>query len=141
MSDAALDLCVAVSRAHASLALKLDDLLGTWHGVSLADYLVLRQLAQAPDGRLPLAELVRPAGLRPAALLRQLLPLEKTGHIERLPLRIVGLRPVGRQLVQDASATAASTCEAALRTLGPAAAAAMAEGLQVLAHTRALALS
>jgi DNA-binding MarR family transcriptional regulator len=141
MSSAALALCVAVSRAHASLALKLDDVLGTWHGVSWPDYLLLRRLAEAPEGRLPLTQLVRPTGLRPVALLRQLLPLEKTGHIERLPQRVIALRPAGRQLVQDASATAASTCESAVRTLDPAVMATMAQGLDVLALTRSLALT
>ena len=141
MRTDALDLCMAVGRAHASLQLKLDDQLGTWHGVSLADFLLLRELAAAPGERLPLADLVRPTGLRPSALLRLVLPLEKTGLVERLPGRVIALRPAGRTKAQDAAATAAAICAAALRPVDAATTTALTHGLAVLAHTRARALT
>lgn len=115
MNTAALDFCMQVSHAHASLQLKLDDALGTWHGLGLEDFLLLRQLAQAPDGRLRVAALVRPLGLRPSAVMRKLLPLEKTGLLAREAGGQVLLRPAGRALVGEAAETAAAICEAALR--------------------------
>ncbi len=118
MSTQALDFCMQVSLGHASLQLKLDDALGTWHGMGLDDFMLLRQLAQAPGGRLPLADLVRPLGLRPSAVMRQLVPLEKTGRIQREPGRQVLLRPVGRAQLAEATETAAAICEAALGGLG-----------------------
>lgn len=118
MNTRALDFCMQVSLGHASLQLKLDDALGTWHGMGLDDFRLLRQLAQAPDGRLPLAELVRPLGLRPSAVMRQLVPMEKTGRIQREPGRQVLLRPAGRAQLAEATETAAAICEAALPALG-----------------------
>ncbi len=118
MNTRALDFCMQISLGHASLQLKLDDALGTWHGMGLDDFMLLRQLAQAPGGRLPLAELVRPLGLRPSAVMRQLVPLEKTGRIQREPGRQVLLRPAGRAQLAEATETAAVICEAALHTLG-----------------------
>lgn len=118
MNTRALDFCMQVSLGHASLQLKLDDALGTWHGMGLDDFRLLRQLAQAPDGRLPLADLVRPLGLRPSAVMRQLVPLEKTGRIQREAGRQVLLRPAGRAQLAEATETAAAICEAALPALG-----------------------
>jgi DNA-binding IclR family transcriptional regulator len=118
MNTQALDFCMQVSLGHASLQLKLDDALGTWHGMGLDDFMLLRQLAQAPGGRLPLADLVRPLGLRPSAVMRQLVPLEKTGRIQREPGRYVLLRPAGRSQLAEATETASAICETALRELG-----------------------
>lgn len=115
MNTRALDFCMQVSLGHASLQLKLDDALGTWHGMGLDDFMLLRLLAQAPGGRLPLADLVRPLGLRPSAVMRQLVPLEKTGRIQREPGRQVLLRPAGRAQLLEAEETAAAICETALR--------------------------
>ena len=41
-----VDLCLAVSRAHASLNLKLDMELGTYHGLSLADFALLATVSR-----------------------------------------------------------------------------------------------
>lgn len=119
MKTRALDFCMQISLGHASLQLKLDDALGTWHGMGLDDFMLLRQLARAPGGRLPLADLVRPLGLRPSAVMRQLVPLEKTGRIQREPGRQVLLRPAGRAQLAEATETAAAICETALGTSNP----------------------
>lgn len=119
MNTRALDFCMQISLGHASLQLKLDDALGTWHGMGLDDFMLLRQLAQAPDGRLPLADLVRPLGLRPSAVMRQLVPLEKTGRVQREAGRQVLLRPAGRALLAEATETAAAICETALHASSP----------------------
>ena len=45
-----LDLCIGLHQAQASLRLKLDDELGTLHGIGWDDFVLLAQLAAAPDG-------------------------------------------------------------------------------------------
>jgi hypothetical protein len=72
-----LDFCLALHRAHASLQLKLDDELGTYHGISFSDFALLNLLAQADGGRVSIPELVRPIGQPQSAVLRQLIVLEK----------------------------------------------------------------
>jgi len=114
MKTDALDDCLRISLAHASLTLKLDDVLGTFHGLGLGDFILLRLLSQAEGGRLPLAGLMRPLGVRMSAVLRQLAPLEKTGYLQREPGRLVALRPAGRALVAEAAVTAEDICTQAL---------------------------
>nr|MDP2192119.1 AsnC family transcriptional regulator [Rhodoferax sp.] len=121
MKTEALDDCLRISLAHASLTLKLDDVLGTFHGLSLNDFILLRLLSQAEGGRLPLAALMRPLGVRMSAVLRQLAPLEKTGHLQREPGRMVALRPAGRALMTEAAGSAAAVCADALAAVDGAA--------------------
>ncbi|MDP3163902.1 MAG: AsnC family transcriptional regulator [Hydrogenophaga sp.] len=121
MKTEALDDCLRISLAHASLTLKLDDVLGTFHGLSLNDFIVLRLLSQAEGGRLPLAGLMRPLGVRMSAVLRQLAPLEKTGHLQREPGRMVALRPAGRALMAEAAGNAEAVCSDALAVMDGAA--------------------
>ncbi|HQR99164.1 MULTISPECIES: AsnC family transcriptional regulator [unclassified Polaromonas] len=121
MKANALDDCLQVSLAHASLTLKLDDVLGLFHGLSLGEFILLRLLAQAEGGRLPLAGLVRPLGVRMSAVVRQLAPLEKTGYLQREPGRMVALRPAGRARVTEAAVTAEAVCSEALAGMDDAA--------------------
>jgi MarR family transcriptional regulator, organic hydroperoxide resistance regulator len=121
MKTHALDDCLRVSLAHASLTLKLDDVLGLFHGLSLGDFILLRLLAQAEGGRLPLAGLVRPLGVRMSTVLRQLAPLEKTGYLQREPGRMVAVRPAGRARVTEAAVTAEAVCSEALAGMDAAA--------------------
>lgn len=114
MKANALDDCLRVSLAHASLTLKLDDVLGFFHGLSLGEFILLRLLSQAEGGRLPLAGLMRPLGVRMSAVLRQLAPLEKTGYLQREPGRVVAVRPAGRARVTEAAVTAEAVCSEAL---------------------------
>lgn len=120
--QAALGLCLRLAAAHASLNLKLDEELGTWHGLAWADFQLLESL-DAAGGACSLAALVRPLGQRAPAVLRQVLQLEKTGLVAREAAtasgaRLVVLRPAGRRLLQEARLTAGATCAAALRTAG-----------------------
>lgn len=128
MKTHALDDCLQVSLAHASLTLKLDDVLGLFHGLSLGEFMLLRLLVQAEGGRLPLAGLVRPLGVRMSAVLRQLAPLEKTGYLQREPGRMVAVRPAGRARVTEAAVTAEAVCSEALAGMDAAAR----EGLKIV---------
>lgn len=139
-----LDFCLALHHAHASLQLKLDDELGTYHGISFDDFALLNLLAQADGGRVSIRELVRPLGQPQSAVLRQLIVLEKIGLVVRdgtNELRQVALRPAGRSLVNSARETADSICTEAVESITPVVVATISAAMVRLAHTPALALS
>jgi len=139
-----LDFCLALHRAHASLQLKLDDELGTYHGISFKDFALLNLLAQADGGRVSILELVRPLGQPQSAVLRQLIVLEKIGLVVRdgaNGFRQAVLRPAGRALVNAAHETAESICTEAVASIAPAAVAMVSATLVTLARTPTLALS
>ena len=116
MNAQALDICLGASLAHARLQWVLDDALGTLHGIGYADFIVLRTLAQAEGGRLPTASLVAPLGVPVSAVVRRLIPLEKTGHIAR-QAGSVALRPAGHAVLGEASTTAGALCAGVLHGL------------------------
>jgi DNA-binding MarR family transcriptional regulator len=143
----ATDFCLRVSRAHASLNLKLDDELGTFHGLGLQDFILLRLLAEREGGRMALADLVRPMGMRQSAVMRQLLQLEKTGKVQRESAPgtgagqpCVALRPAGRRLLNEALATADAVCARALGMLAPESVPAVSAAMDALCRGDALAL-
>jgi MarR family transcriptional regulator, organic hydroperoxide resistance regulator len=109
----ALDTCLRVSQAHAALQLRLDDELGTHHGFSWADFRLLDALARSEGDRLPLARLVDAMGLQASGVMRLLIPLEKTGQVQRESAggqRWVVLRPAGRKQWHEAAETAQAAC-------------------------------
>ncbi|MES2975993.1 MAG: MarR family transcriptional regulator [Pseudomonadota bacterium] len=125
MNTRAIDLCLKLNQAQATLTLRLDEELGTLHGISLSDFIVLHSLARAEGGRLPVSGLVRPLGVQQSAVVRQLIPLEKTGHIsrDREPAedgkRYVTIRPSARRVLHEALSTAEMVCTEALWDLAP----------------------
>ncbi|SFE44080.1 hypothetical protein [Paracidovorax wautersii] len=112
--DEALHLGLALARAHARQQQRLEEHLGLWHGLALSDFLLLRVLAQSPEGRLATLPLAHALSVSPSALVRQLLPLEKTGLLIR-EAGTVRLRPVGRQLHGEAAQTVGAACAGAWR--------------------------
>lgn len=112
----ALHFGASLQCAQAVLQQRLDERLGDWHGLNLADYQLLQALAQEAEG-LSLSALARVLQQKPAALLRQLLPMEKTGLLERTH-GLVRLRPAGRQLQAEAQRTTQAVYEQAVRALG-----------------------
>lgn len=139
-----LDFCLALHRAHASLQLKLDDELGTYHGISYSDFALLNLLAQADGGRVSIPELVRPMGQPQSAVLRQLILLEKIGLVVREGAsgdRQAVLHPAGRALVNTARETADSICTEAVESITPAVVATVSAALVALACTPTLELS
>ena len=142
--NANLDFCLALHRANASLQLKLDDELGTYHGISFNDFALLHLLAQAVDVRVNIPELVRPLGQRQSSVLRQLIVLEKIGLVVRDGAngrRQAVLRPAGRALVNAARETADSICTEAVESIAPAAVEIVCAALVTLARTPTLARS
>jgi MarR family transcriptional regulator, organic hydroperoxide resistance regulator len=122
--SATVDFCLALHRANASLQLRLDEELGTFHGIGYNDFALLSWLAQADEDRAPMPALTRPLGQRPSAVLRQVIALEKIGLVERngtAGQRQAVLRPAGRSLLSVARETVERVCAQAVEAIDPAA--------------------
>lgn len=122
MTTDAIDLCLRIGLAHASLALKLDAELGQFHGIGLGDFVLLRLLARTQDGRMAVAGLRRPMGMQLSAVTRELVRLEKMGWVQRETAaddgsRFVLIRPVARRLLNEALVTAEAVCAGAVHGL------------------------
>jgi DNA-binding MarR family transcriptional regulator len=113
MSQEDLQACVHRHLEHAAMVFMLDDELGTHHGLSWADFVLLTVL-DAAGGAAPATELARTLRTPPSHLVLRLLPLEKIGLVERAAdvegKRRVTLRPQGRRLLHEARETAADAC-------------------------------
>lgn len=83
LMDNALEFCLRLARAHATIIRRLDTVLGGHHGLSFSDFMLLQSLANAPGGRLRRVDLADRLGLTASGVTRTLLPLEKTGWVAR----------------------------------------------------------
>lgn len=126
MTISALQACLDREHAQALAASALDNVLGTHHGLSWADFVLLEHLAQKSAG-MPEAELAKRMGLLRSRLLVRTRPLEKLGWLLRVGggPRLVALRPSGQRLLEEARETAAAACA----NLGPDATPAITEQL------------
>jgi DNA-binding MarR family transcriptional regulator len=79
----ALELCLKLARAAAALTRKMDNVLGSVHGLSFGDFTLLLHLSQAHGGRLRRVDLADKVGLTASGVTRSLIPLEKIGLISR----------------------------------------------------------
>ena len=113
MSEEALQACLGRHLEHAAMVFVLDEELGTRHGLSWADFVLLTML-DAAGGAVPATELARTLCTPASRLLQRLLPLEKIGLVERAVhgdgKRRVMLRPQGRRQLREARETAANAC-------------------------------
>lgn len=113
MSEKALQGRVDRHLEHAALVFVLDDELGTHHGLSWADFVLLTVL-DAAGGAASATELAHILRTPASHLLLRLMPLEKTGLVERAAdrdgKRRVTLRSQGRRLLHEARETAANAC-------------------------------
>jgi DNA-binding MarR family transcriptional regulator len=78
-----LDFCLRLARAHASLVRRFDRRLGTFHGLSFGDFILLLNLSRAPGGKLRRIDLAEKLGLSASAVTRSLIPLERIGLVTR----------------------------------------------------------
>ncbi len=102
-------LSLSFAAAWNRLERRLDSSLGSIRGISLAEYRLLRALADAPNARASRVDLAHAVGLTPSGVTRALRPMEKLGIVSTVKskrdarLAIAALTPAGRDLVNDAS--------------------------------------
>jgi MarR family transcriptional regulator, organic hydroperoxide resistance regulator len=114
MSHQNIRFCLTLHRAYGTLRLKLDEDLGTWHGIDFDDYALLQSLAARADNPPRLADLATQLAMSRSAMLRRLRPLEKIGLIAchgSVTERRVAVRPAGIALVNTAHDTVNASCE------------------------------
>lgn len=111
---------LALADGWTRLEKRLDHSLGAIRGVSLAEYRLLRALADAPNARASRVELADAVGLTPSGVTRALRPMEKLAIVSTVKskrdarLAIAALTPAGRELVDDASRVVDDTMAAVL---------------------------
>src|SRR5262245_38493383 len=110
--DNALEFCLRLARAHATIIRRLDTVLGGHHGLSFSDFMLLQSLSTAPGGRLRRVDLAERMGLTASGVTRTLLPLEKTGWVARQAderdarVGYAVITPAGHVLLDNALRTA-----------------------------------
>jgi DNA-binding MarR family transcriptional regulator len=108
-------LALAFAAAWHRLEKRLDSSLGAIRGISLAEYRLLRALADAPSAWASRVDLAQTVGLTPSGITRALRPLEKLGFVSTAKskrdarLALTSLTPAGQELVDDASAVVNDT--------------------------------
>jgi DNA-binding MarR family transcriptional regulator len=80
-----LEFCLRLTRAYATLTRRLDNALGSVHGLSFGDFMILYHLDRAPGSRLRRIDLAERLGLTASGVTRTLIPLEKLGLVGRQP--------------------------------------------------------
>ena len=102
-------LLLAMAAAWHQLEREIDGSLGAIRGISLAEYRLLRALADAPNSQASRVDLAHRVGLTPSGVTRALRPMEKLGIVSTVRskrdarLAIAALSPAGRELVEDAA--------------------------------------
>ena len=109
MKADALHPFLARELAHARARFRLDNALGTHHGISWQDFVLLELLDE--EG-VPEARLAAALGILRSQLLLRVRPLEKLGWVRRTPdgVKLTQLSAAGRRLLCEARETAASVC-------------------------------
>jgi DNA-binding MarR family transcriptional regulator len=108
-------LALALADAWHRLEKKLDSNLGAIRGISLAEYRLLRALADAPGAWASRVDLAQSVGLTPSGVTRALRPMEKLGYVSTAKskrdarLALATLTPAGNELVENASAVVNDT--------------------------------
>jgi DNA-binding MarR family transcriptional regulator len=114
------NLLMAFASAWNRIERRLDSSLGSIRGISLAEYRLLRALADAPNSRASRVDLAHSVGMTPSGVTRALRPMEKLGVVSTMKskrdarLAIAALSPAGRELVNDASAVLNDSMKALL---------------------------
>ena len=103
------NLLLSFASAWNRIERRLDSSLGAIRGISLAEYRLLRALADAPNSQASRVDLAHAVGLTPSGVTRALRPMEKLGVVTTIKskrdarLALAALSPSGRELVEDAS--------------------------------------
>jgi DNA-binding MarR family transcriptional regulator len=108
-------LSLALADAWHRLEKRLDSNLGAIRGISLAEYRLLRALADSPGAWASRVDLAQSVGLTPSGVTRALRPMEKLGYVSTAKskrdarLALATLTPAGEELVDNASAVVNDT--------------------------------
>jgi DNA-binding MarR family transcriptional regulator len=120
VTNVSLDFCLRLAKAYAALVRRFDGRLGTLHGLSLGDFILLLNLSHAPGGKLRRVDLADKLGLTASAVTRALIPLERIGLVTRqrdLRDARVGyavLTKAGQRVLQEAMSSAELVSEDAI---------------------------
>lgn len=112
---------LALADAWHRLEKRLDSNLGAIRGISLAEYRLLRALADSPGAWASRVDLAQSVGLTPSGVTRALRPMEKLGYVSTAKskrdarLALATLTPAGRELVEDASAVVNDTMKSVMK--------------------------
>lgn len=93
------------------------------HGISMTEYLVLRQLDAAPGKKLRRIDLAQAVGLTPSGVTRLLNPMEKIGLVSKeagardARVSLVAIAPAGETIYRESSVTFADTSKELLALL------------------------
>jgi DNA-binding MarR family transcriptional regulator len=118
--NASLDFCLRLAKAHATMVRRFDGHLGTLHGLSFGDFVILLHLKRAPEGKLRRVDLAGQMGLTASAVTRSLIPLERIGLVTRQPdardarVGYATLTKAGGRLLEEALDTAELISEEAI---------------------------
>jgi len=109
------DFALTFAAAWNHLERRLDNQLSMVRGVSLAEYRLLKALAESPRSMASRVDLAARVGLTPSAITRALRPLEKLGLVSTVKakrdarLAIATLTAAGAELLRDASSVVDDT--------------------------------
>ena len=78
-----LDLFIDLSASYGRIHKRVDRSLGFLHGLGVNDFIVMHQLAHAPDRTLSRIELADLVGLSASGVTRLLNPMDKNGLIKK----------------------------------------------------------
>ncbi len=99
-----------ISKVQSLVSRRFDGL--SAHGISFSDFMILYLLNQAPGGKLRRIDLAEKIGLTASGVTRMLVPMEKTGLIQReanerdARVSYASLTDTGRRIFEDALVTA-----------------------------------
>ena len=120
-----LEFVLHLVRTQTVVIRRLDQALGSYHGLSFNDFLLLHHLSQGPGGRLRRVDLAERHGLTASGITRTLLPLEKLGLVERQQeprdarVAYAALTGAGRELLGHAHLLAGQVSKELLRAGSP----------------------
>lgn len=126
-----LEFAMRLTRAQATIVRRLDAVLGSHHGISFGDFMLLHSLSKALGGRLRRVDLAERQGLTASGVTRTLLPLEKIGLVARQQdprdarVGYAVITAAGHELLENAMTVAQQTSLELLRNCPPEQCAAM----------------
>jgi DNA-binding MarR family transcriptional regulator len=118
--SSSLDFCLHLAKAHAALVRRFDGRLGTLHGLSLGDFILLLNLSRAPGGKLRRVDLASQLGLTASAVTRALIPLERIGLVKRqrdmrdARIGYAVLTKTGQRVLEESMSSAEGVSEEAI---------------------------